>query len=63
MERYAEQLDDEEMAKNTVVIPRTVHEIGTPQATTYGSFAPSYPFTEPRQAFGVGRGQDPSQNV
>jgi len=63
VERYAEQLDDEDMAKNTVVIPRTGVDMGTAQVTTYGAFAPSYPFTEPGNAYGVGRGQDPSQNV
>jgi len=64
VERYVDQLDDEEMAKNTVVVPRTMmQEAGTPQPTTYGGFAPTYPFTEPRQAYGVTRGQDPSNNV
>jgi len=61
VERYADQLDDEEAAANTVVIPRSMAmEIGAPQVTTYSGFAPTYPFTEPRQAFGVTRGQDPS---
>jgi len=70
VERYADQLDDEDMAKNTIVIPRTMNEISAPQitgqpVTTYGAFQqqPPYPFTSPRQAFGVGRGQDPSQHV
>jgi len=63
VERYVDQLDDEEMAKNTVVIPRTMVEAGPPQVTTYGGFAQTYPFTESRQAFGVTRGQDPSNNV
>lgn len=69
VERYADQLDDEEMAKNTVVIPRTMNEVDAPQTngqpvTTYGAFQqPPYPFSSPRQAFGVGRGQDPSQHV
>jgi len=63
VERYADQLDDEEMAKNTVVIPRTLQEVGAPQITTYGAFAPSYPFSEPRQAFGAARSNDPSNNV
>jgi len=63
VERYVDQLDDEEMAKTTVVIPRTMLEAGAPQVTTYGGFTPAYPFTEPRQAFGVTRGQDPSNNV
>jgi hypothetical protein len=67
VERYADQLEDEEMAKNTVVIPRTGYETSTPQMTTYNGFASSaagsYPFTEPRQAYGVARGQDPSNRV
>jgi hypothetical protein len=63
VERYLDQLDDEEMAKNTVVIPRTMQEANAQQVTTYGGFAPPYPFTEPRQAFGASRGQDPSNNV
>lgn len=52
VERYVDQLDDEEMANNTVVIPRTVEQISAPQITTYGSFGPSYPFSAPGQAFG-----------
>jgi hypothetical protein len=67
VERYADQLEDEEMAKHTVVIPRTGYETSTPQMTTYNGFAPSaagsYPFTESRQAYGVARGQDPSNRV
>jgi hypothetical protein len=67
VERYADQLEDEEMAKHTVVIPRTGYETSTPQMTTYNGFASSaagsYPFTESRQAYGVGRGQDPSNRV
>jgi len=64
VERYVDQLDDERMAETTVVIPRTMlQDVSAPQVTTYGGFAPSYPFTEPRQAFGVTRGQDPSNNV
>lgn len=67
VERYADQLEDEEMAKNTVVIPRTGYDTSTPQMTTYNGFASSaagsYPFTESRQAYGVTRGQDPSNRV
>jgi len=63
VERYADQLEDEEMANNTVVIPRTGYETSTPQMTTYNGFASSYPFTESRQAYGVTRGQDPSNRV
>jgi hypothetical protein len=67
VERYADQLEDEEIAKNTVVIPRTGYETSTPPMTTYNGFASSaagsYPFTESRQAYGVTRGQDPSNRV
>jgi hypothetical protein len=67
VERYADQLVDEEMAKNIVVIPRTGYETSTPPMTTYNGFASSaagsYPFTESRQAYGVTRGQDPSNRV
>ncbi|KAF8908076.1 hypothetical protein CPB84DRAFT_1813345 [Gymnopilus junonius] len=56
VERYVEQLNDEELAQRTVVIPRTMHEV-PPQVTTYNAYgnsgyAPPYAFTEPRQAFG-----------
>jgi len=67
VERYVDQLEDEEMAKNTVVIPRTGFETSTPPMTTYNGFASSaagsYPFTESRQAYGITRGQDPSNRV
>jgi len=64
VERYAEQLDDEDVAKHTVVFPRTLPESAAPQmTTTYNSFAPPYPFSTPHQAYGVTRGQDPSNNV
>jgi len=57
VERYAAQLDDEFIAENTVAVPNTmVTVVGAPQATT---FAPTYPFTESRQAFGAQRGQNP----
>jgi len=63
VERYADQLVDEEMAENTIVIPRTVQEISAPQVTTYNGFASSYPFTASRQAHGATVGQDPSNRV
>jgi hypothetical protein len=63
VERYADQLADEEMAENTIVIPRTVQEISAPQVTTYNGFTSSYPFTASRQAHGVTVGQDPSNRV
>lgn len=65
VERYADQLDDEEMSKNLVVIPRTLPEVSAPpQVTTYNSFGASYPFTAPQQSFGTTtRGHDQSNNV
>jgi len=60
VERYAEQLDDERMATNTIVIPRAMvtEVVGGPQVTTYTG--PTYPFTDSRQAFGATRSRDPS---
>jgi hypothetical protein len=64
VERYVDQLDDEEMAKHTVVVPRAmVAEVGAPQVTTYNGFGSSYPFSTPRNAHGVASGQDPSNRV
>jgi len=65
VERYVDQLDDERMAENTVVIPRAMvaQDIGAPQVTTYNGFGSSYPFTSPRQAYGVTHGQDASNRV
>ncbi|KAF9042910.1 hypothetical protein BJ165DRAFT_1481582 [Panaeolus papilionaceus] len=71
VERYADQLDEEESANNVVVIPRVLANSAAPPLTTYNttynSYNPSgtspYPFTEPRQAYGVTPGQDPSQRV
>ena len=51
------QLDEERLFENPIVIPRTmVMQAGGPQVTTYAGFAPIYPFTDPRQAFGHGQG-------
>jgi len=64
VERYADQLDDEEVAKNLVVIPRSLPEASAPpQVTTYNSFGASYPFSAPQQSFGATRGHDQSNNV
>jgi len=59
VERYVDQLDEERLFENPVVLPRTmVMQVGGPQVTTYSSFAPTYPFTNPGQAFGAtGHGQ------
>jgi len=61
VERYGDQLDEERLAENAVVVPRTmVMEAGGPQVTTYTGFAPNYPFTSSQQSHGVARGQDPT---
>jgi hypothetical protein len=65
VERYVDQLDEERLFENPVVMPRTlVMQAGGPQVTTYNGFAPTYPFADPRQAFGAtGRGQGPNHIV
>jgi hypothetical protein len=66
VERYVDQLDDEMMAKHTVVIPRsmTAADISDPQPTTYNGYRSApYAFTTPRNAHGVGSGEDPSNRV
>lgn len=52
-----DQLDEERLFENPV-LPRTmVLQVGGPQVTV---LAPTYPFTDPRQAYGAtGRGQGP----
>jgi hypothetical protein len=57
-----DQLDEERQLENSIVMPRTMAlQAGGPQVTTYAGFAPSYPFTDPRQAYGAaGRGQGPN---
>jgi len=62
VERYVDQLDDEEDAKHTVVVPRSMVAETAP-ATTYNGFGSSYPFASPRNAHGVATGQDPSNRV
>jgi len=62
VQRYVDQLDQERLFENPIVMPRTmVMEVGGPQVTTYTGFAPTYHFTDPRQAFGAtGCGQGPN---
>lgn len=54
VERYAEQLDDEDMAEQTRVVPRSLPEISAPlnQMSAYSGYNSSYPFLDARQAFG-----------
>jgi len=60
VERYVDQLDEELVFENPIV-PRTlVMQAGGPQVTTYTGFAPNYPFTDPRQAYGATGGQGPN---
>jgi len=63
VERYVDQLDDEEDAKHTVVVPRTMMTESAAPATTYNGFGSSYPFATPRNAHGATPGQDPSNRV
>jgi hypothetical protein len=65
VERYVDQLDDEMMAKGTVVIPRSMVSEISPQPTTYNGYAsaPAYAFSTPRNAHGVTSGEDPSNRV
>jgi len=62
VERYVDQLDEELMLENPIM-PRTmVLQVGGPQVTA--GFPPgTYPFTDPSQAFGPGRGQGPNNVV
>jgi hypothetical protein len=54
VERYVDQLDEERLFENPVAMPRTlVMQVGGPLVTTYTGFAPTYPFTNPRQAYGA----------
>jgi hypothetical protein len=60
VERYVNQLDEEQLFENPIM-PRTlVMQAGGPQVTTYTGFAPNYPFTAPQQAYGATGGQGPN---
>jgi len=59
---YMDQLDEESLFENPVDVPRMmVMQGGYPRASvtsTYSGSAPTYPFTQPRQAYNAtGRGQ------
>jgi hypothetical protein len=54
VERYADQLEDEEMAEQTRVVPRSLPEISAPlnQMSAYSGYNSGYPFIDSRQAYG-----------
>jgi hypothetical protein len=56
VERYAEQLDDEQLDKQRFVVAPL-------QTATYGSTAPSYTFAAQPNSFGVTPNRDASRNV
>jgi len=62
VKRYVDQLDEDRLFEDPIVMPRTMAtEVAGPMITTYNGFAPTYPFTDPRQVFGVtGPGQGPN---
>lgn len=54
VERYADQLDEENMATQTRVVPRSLPEISAPlnQMSAYSGHNSSYPFLDSRHAYG-----------
>lgn len=54
VERYAEQLEDEEMAEQTRVVPRSLPEISAPlnQMSAYSGYGSGYPFLDAHHAYG-----------
>jgi len=70
VERYSEQLEDEEMANHTRVVPRSLPEISAPlnQMSAYNSahgypeHNSGYPFVDPRQAFGSAARREPDRS-
>lgn len=54
VERYAEQLEDEEMAQQTRVVPRSLPEISAPlnQMSAFSGYGSSYPYIDSRNAYG-----------
>jgi len=65
VERYAEQIEDEEMADHVRVVPRSLPEISAPlnQMSAYSGYNSGYPFTDPRQGFGSANRRDQSNMV
>jgi hypothetical protein len=54
VERYSDQLEDEEMANTTRVVPRSLPEISAPlnQMSAYSGYTSGYPFMDSRQSYG-----------
>jgi hypothetical protein len=54
VERYSEQLEDEDMANHTRVVPRSLPEISAPlnQMSSYAGYNSGYPFIDARQSYG-----------
>jgi len=65
VERYADQLDEEEMASQTRVVPRSLPEISAPlnSMSSYTGHNSGYPFLASHQAYGSGRRGDQSNMV
>jgi hypothetical protein len=54
VERYADQLEAEDLAEQKVV-PRTLPEISAPQMTNFSGYGSSYPFADAHSSFGTSR--------
>lgn len=54
VERYADQLEEEDLANQARVVPRSLPEISAPlnQMSAYSGYNSSYPFAEGHSAFG-----------
>jgi len=55
VERYADQLEAEDLLEHKVVVPRTLPEISAPQMTNYSGYGSSYPFADAHSSFGTSR--------
>jgi hypothetical protein len=55
VERYADQLEAEQMLDLKHVIPRSLPEISAPQMTNFSGYGSSYPFVDAHSSFGTTR--------
>jgi hypothetical protein len=55
VERYADQLEAEDLLDQKVFVPRTLPEISAPQMTNFSGYGSSYPFAETHSAYGSSR--------